>query len=288
MLETERQIHYALLNAPPLIHAKKPQSTYRNTVQCYKATCDLVTRARLKGQIPFRAIQDLTRPVEAWHCHRGPGPFLRSQLDQFLKGYRRDLQQSQPNLIEILGEKSTILSIIEPVASEYGIPLTIGRGYCSIPPRHAMAQRFQRSGREKLILLVLGDFDPEGEDIAHSFARSMRDDFKIDEVEAVKVALSAAQVRELRLPPMMKAKETSSRYGDFVERHGDDVFELEAVPPEQLQRILRQAIDNGLDMDAFNAEVAAEKRDAAQLAGIRGALCAKLDSSLPGSGEDHP
>jgi hypothetical protein len=116
----------------------------------------------------------------------------------------------------------------------------------------------------------------------------MRDDFKIDEVEAVKVALSATQVRELRLPPMMKAKETSSRYGDFVERHGDNVFELEAVPPEQLQRILRQGIDSVLDMEAFNAEVAAEKRDATQIAGLRRAMCATLDSSLSGSGEDHP
>ena len=282
---TDRQIHYALLNDPPLVHAKKPQSTYRNTVPCYKATCDLVTRARLKGLIPFEAIEDPTRPVEAWNFHRGLGPFLREEFDQFLKGYYRDLQQSQPNHMEIVGEKNTIDNIIRPVAAEFCIPMTIGRGYCSIPPRHAMAQRFEKSGKEKLIILALGDFDPEGEDIAHSFARSLRDDFDVADVEAIKVALTAAQVHELHLPPLMKAKATSSRYDEFVERHGDDVFELEAVPPDQLQTILRQAIDSVLDIAAFNAEVDAEKRDAARLEGVRRALRDNLDAIIRDSGD---
>ena len=95
--------------------------------------------------------------------------------------------------------------------------------------------------------------------------------------EPIKVALTAAQVQELRLPPSMQAKPTSSRYGNFVEQHGQDVFELEAVPPEQLQAILRQAIDRVLDVDAFNAEIDAEKHDAAHLAGLRRALRENLD-----------
>jgi hypothetical protein len=285
---TERQIHYALLNDPPLIHARKPESRYRNTLQCYKATCDLVTRARLEGSIPFAAIDDPTRPIKVWDCHRQPGSFLRVEMDGFLKGYARDLQQSQPNHLEIVGEKSTLESILRPVAADYCIPLTIGRGYCSIPPRYQMQQRFHKSGKEKLILLAVGDFDPEGEDIARSFARSMRDDFAVVAIEPIKVALTAAQVQELRLPPVMQAKRTSSRFEDFVERHGHDVFELEAVPPEQLQAILRQAIDSVLDVSAFNAELDAEKRDAAHLAGLRRALRDNLDewveeSDAPGA-----
>jgi hypothetical protein len=59
---------------------------------------------------------------------------------------------------------------------------------------------------------------------------------------------------------MMKAKQSSSRYEKFVERHGDDVFELEAVPPERLQEVLREAIDSVLDIEAFNAEVRREAR----------------------------
>jgi hypothetical protein len=228
---TDRQIHYALLNDPPLRHAKKPGSVYRNDRKSYKDICDLITRARLAGVIPFRAIADPTRPVKTWDIHQDVGPFVRRELKVFLKGFSRDLQQSQPNHLEILGEKNTIDNIIRPVARQYCIPLTLGRGYCSLSPRGDLAQRFQESGKEQLVLLVLSDFDPEGEDIAHSFARSMRDDFGIDNITPIKVALTKDQVVEMGLPPVMKAKQTSSRCAKFTERHGDDVFELEAVPP---------------------------------------------------------
>jgi len=264
-----RQIHYYLLNDPPLIHASKSESRYRNTMQCYKAADELITRARLTGEISFDAVHDPTRPVVTWRVDQHPGPFIRRQLNDFLKGFYRDLMQSQPNHIEVIGEKNTIEGAIRPVAMEYTIPYCIGRGYSSLPPRCEMAQRFKRSGKENLILLVLSDFDPEGEDIGRSFAQSMRDDFGIANIRPVKVALTQDQVENLRLPPIMKAKKTSSRYGGFVEKHGENVFELEAIPPDTLQAILRRAIDSVIDVKAFNAEIDKEKQDAAHLDTVR-------------------
>ena len=63
----------------------------------------------------------------------------------------------------------------------------------------------ERRGHSSFRWRALSDFDPEGEDIAHSLARSLRDDFGIDAIEPIKVALTAAQVQELRLPPVMQA-----------------------------------------------------------------------------------
>jgi hypothetical protein len=266
---SDRLIHYQLLNAPPLIHASKPQSTYRNDQRSYKALTELLTRARIAGIIPFRAIHDPTRPVTTWDVFRSPGPFLRREIDRFLKGYWRDLQASQPCHLEILGEKNTIASIIRPVAASYTIPFTLGRGYSSLPPRYDMAERFRRSGKERLLLLVLADQDPEGDDIPHSFARSMRDDFGISGIEFIKVALTADQVAELRLPPGPKAKTGSSRRKKFVREHGEHVYELEAVEPEQLQVMLRRVIESVLDMRLFRAEQDKEREDAARLDGIR-------------------
>jgi hypothetical protein len=283
---TDRQVHYALLNDPPLVHASKADSRYTNTVRCYKGLCDLITRARLAGNVPFAAIHDPTRPAVVWDVHQHVGGFVRRQLGDFLQGYSRDLLQSQPNQLEVVGEKNTVEGVLRPVAMEYCLPLTIGRGYCSLPPRYEMAQRFRRSGKDKLVLLVLSDFDPEGEDIAHSFARSLRDDFGIEAVEPIKVALTAEQVREMRLPPQMKAKAGSSRRKRFVDRHGDDVFELEAVPPDRLQAILRAAVDGVLDVAAYNAEVDAEKHDATHLVGMRRALLEQIgDADLAGPEE---
>jgi hypothetical protein len=135
-----------------------------------------------------------------------------------------------------------------------------------------MADRFRKSGRERLIVLVLGDFDPEGVDIGQSFARSMRDDFKIRNIAPIHVALTQNQVVDMALPPILKAKETSSRHDTFTEKYGDNVYELEAVPPKRLQQILRSAIDSVMDVDAFNAEIDKEKQDAAKFEGIRRVL----------------
>ena len=201
---SDRRIHYALLNHPPLKHAKKPDSVYRNDKASYSALTELLTRARLAGVIRMYAISDETRPICICDVHAEPGPFIRREIDDFLKGYWRDLMQSQPNHVEIVGEKNTVGGLIQPVAMKYCIPVTTGRGYCSLRPRYDMAERFRRSGREKLIVLFLTDFDPDGEEIAHSFVRSMRDDFDVP-VEGKKVALTGAQVRELHLPPMMQA-----------------------------------------------------------------------------------
>jgi hypothetical protein len=85
----------------------------------------------------------------------------------------------------------------------------------------------------------------------------------------VKVALNGLQVEELGLPPQMKAKRTSSRRAKFVSRHGEDVFELEAVRPAQLQAFLREAIESVMDVELFNAEVEKEKQDAAHLDEVR-------------------
>jgi hypothetical protein len=266
---SDRQIHYQLLNDPPLIHASKRQSTYRNDATSYKALTELLTRARIADIIPVAAIHDPTRPVTTWDVFGSPGPFIRRELNNFLKGYWRDLQAPQPCHVEILGEKNTVASIIRPVTADYAIPFTLGRGYSSLPPRHAMALRFRRTGKDRLVLLVLSDFDPEGQDIAHSFARSIRDDFGIRNIDFIKVALTAEQVRQLRLPPGPKAKKGSSRRKKFVREHGEHVYELEAVEPERLQTMLRQTIESVLDMKLFRAEQAQERRDAASLEEFR-------------------
>jgi hypothetical protein len=265
---SDRRIHYGLLNDPPLKHARKPDSVYRNDKPSYSALTELLTRARLAGIIPMYAISDETRPISIFDVFADPGPFIDREIDDFLKDYFRDLMQSQPNHVEIVGEKNTIGGLIEPVARKYCIPVTTGRGYCSLRPRYDMQRRFERSGKEKLIVLFLTDFDPDGEEIAHSFVRSMRDDFDVP-VEGVKVALTGAQVRDLKLPPMMQAKAGSANYEKFTSVHGHNVFELEAVPPDKLQEMLQDAIDRVIDVPAFNAELDEEKRDAAFLDGVR-------------------
>lgn len=266
---SERTIHYSLLNDPPLRHSAKPNSRYGNNKQSSKDLSDLCTRARLSGDIPFESINDETRPVVTWNVHAGTRQFIRQELDGLLKGYWRDLMASQPNHVELLVEKNTVLPILRPVAEQYTIPFTSGRGFSSVPPRVGMAQRFEQSGKEKLILVIAADFDPSGESIAQSFAESMKHDLRITDVHAIKAALTYEQVKSIDLPTNFAAKEGDSRYEAFVEKYGTDVYELEALSPDTLQTLVRNTIDSVIDVDAFNAELDAEREDAAYLDGVR-------------------
>jgi hypothetical protein len=193
--------------------------------------------------------------------------------------------QSQPDHVEIVGEKGTLMGTLRPIAAGFCIPLTLGRGYCSLHPRHEMAERHSASGKNRLVVLILSDFDPEGEDIAHSFARSMRDDFGIGKIDVRKVALTAEQVEEYRLPPIMEAKTTSARYKKSVERYGTTVHELESLPPKTLQDLLDKAIRSTIDLNAFDHEQREERKDAAFLNRQRQVVLSVLDDQQGGSGD---
>ncbi len=259
-----RRGHYYLLNDPPLKHASKPQSIYRNDQKSYRAMDELTVRARLEGGwIEWDAIDDETRPVVTWNVHDDVQAFLRGEIDGFLKGYYRNLMASQPNHIEILGEKMTVGPIIKPVASTFCIPYTLGRGFASLPVRQKMFTRFQDSGKEHLVLLIVSDHDPDGEEIAHSFARSMQQDFGVWDIKAIKVALTREQVEAFDLPSdnLTEAKTTSPNYKRFFDKYGSDAYELEAIEPADLQELLTEAVESVIDVDAFNAEIDAEKED---------------------------
>lgn len=285
---SDRTIHYQLLNDPPFrwtktsTRAKKPSKRYANDDESYGDLTRLLTQARFEGYIPFEAIHDPTRPVTEWNVFPNAGQFVRSNTDDFLRYYSRDLLQTQPNHIEVIGEKNTLGSIIRPVCCEYTMPLTIGRGYCSVPPRKAMYDRYMASGKESLVIIVLSDHDPDGEVIAESMARSMRDDFGIPyrHIMAVRAALTHDQVRSLGLPPNNeRAKPDSSNYEKFVHRFGDRVHELEAVRPDVLQRLLRDAIESVLDRAVFDEELRREGEDARDIALYRARAIAALGNA---------
>jgi uncharacterized protein (DUF2267 family) len=75
---------------------------------------------------------------------------------------------------------------------------------------------------------------------------------------------------------LRSAEEHYRRYARFVQQYGDQVYELEALAPELLQKLLTDAIDSVIDHRAFNHELDAEKQDAAFLANKRNLARAAL------------
>lgn len=264
---SDRFIFYRLLNIEGLVRNDNSREPFVNSKACYNDVTDLVTRLRLNGSIPFEAVGDETRPVLIWDRHHCVGDFVRREFDQLLDNYHRDLQQSQPNWIELLVEKNTVASQLRNLAAGYGIPMTSGRGYSSLPPRKGMVDRFHASGREKLVVIVISDFDPEGEDIPCSFGVSLRDDFHLpeDQLHIVKATLTADQIRTLSLHEGQLSKETSSRYDRFVQLYGKRAWELESLSSEQLRDIVEASVRHNLDLHAFEAEVAQESKEQLEL-----------------------
>jgi hypothetical protein len=207
---SDRSIHYCLLSEPPLRNANRPDSRYRNDRVSYQDLTDVLTRSRLADFIPFDAFADPTRTVCTWDdVSPSVEQFFQREFDGFLKNFWRDLQRSQPNHIEIVGEKNTVEASIKPVAMRYCIPYTLGRGYSSLDPRYQMVKRFRASGKSKLIVLMMSDFDPEGCDIPNSFGKSLRDDFGVEDVRIVRVCLTYEQVMERNLAQTFDMKKNN-------------------------------------------------------------------------------
>lgn len=284
---SDRAIHYRMLNRPPLRNTKNPQSRYRNDTASYKDTCDMLTRLRLSYKIPMHAIADPTRPTTIYNTYSNTRAFIEDELKNFFKGYRRDLQLTQPLHIEVVAEKMTVESIIKPVCRKYNIPLTIGRGYSSLPPRADIASRFKQSGKQTLLLLILGDLDPEGVSIGETLLQSLREDLYIYNAEAVRIGLNQEHVQRFGLfDNSGEAKKSSARYKKFVKKYGTKVYELEALSPEQLQEILEESIQRVIDRTAFEAEIDEEKKDWHFLTGIRSQVSDVLKEMLAeGGGE---
>ncbi len=136
-------------------------------------------------------------------------------------------------------------------------------GYDSVSHKHDLAQLIARSDRPVTILHV-GDLDPSGEDMFSNLSKDLSAFVKDippyrdpDEwLEMVRIAITREQADAMSLPTA-PPKEKDTRSAKF---EGETV-QCEAIPPDVLSEIVREAIVSRLDMDAFNENLAVEKQE---------------------------
>jgi hypothetical protein len=278
-----RQIHYRLLNAPPLKQTPKRSTKgaehyrYRNDDSSYDSLVDLLTPARYCGQVPMTCIDDPTRPQKTHGGWDSVSEFVRSEIDDFLIGYHRDRQHDQARHIEVFGEKNTLQRMLERACNQYYVPFSIGRGFCSIPVWRDMANRFRQSGKERMTLIIVSDYDPEGLGLADDAIRSLGlHDVPVD---GHRIAVTREQIDELGLAEDFNpAKESSSRYNAFVERTGDTrTWEVEALPPDYLVDQIKAAIEANMDLEVYERVCEQERQDCAELCRIRQKIASQLE-----------
>lgn len=253
---TLRQIFYRLVAALLI----------SNTEVTYKSLSRATVLAREEDTIDPLAFQDRVRTSEGGdYGFDSPEEFVEDMLGQLRDSpsqYTRHLWTTQQTMPIIWLEKDALFTPITEIASRYRVKVYAARGYSSFTAVYEAAQDID--GTMPTRVLQLTDFDPSGEDMVRDLERRLTR-YGADDFEVTKIALTSDQVHALGLPPM-PAKTSDPRYERFAASYGDQVVELDALPPEELDRIVSTAIASLIDQDAWNAEIekAREEREEAQ------------------------
>lgn len=85
-----------------------------------------------------------------------------------------------------------------------------------------------------------------------------------DDVEVRRLALNWDQIEEHN-PPPNPAKLSDSRATAYIEAHGDESWELDALPPQTINSLIEDELNDLLDFDAFEIAAAAEDKNKALL-----------------------
>lgn len=248
---TLRQIYYRLV-ATQVIENKQSE---------YKYLSKVLTEARLENKVPFSNIEDRTRVPDVEYCNYWtPREWLvgliRDAYNSIL-AYSIPKWYQQTTFVEVWVEKDALRGLFREVCRELEVTLVTCKGYPSITLLKESADRIKRERRarkvDKLVILYFGDFDPTGRHIPENVEQRMREDFRLD-FELDIIALTQEQIDEYNLPPV-PAKRSDSRTANFISEHGDQAVELDAIEPDVLQDIIREAILLHYDEDKWDAEI---------------------------------
>jgi hypothetical protein len=123
---------------------------------------------------------------------------------------------------------------------------------------------FLRSIRPATIF-YLGDHDPSGEDMVRDIkTRLVEFHREFCKLDVVKIALTMDQIQQYN-PPPNPAKMSDSRAAKYVARHGDESWEVDALPPNVLAQLIRDAFEEVIDADLMDEIKEREEEDKAAL-----------------------
>lgn len=271
-----------------------------NSQASYYRLGEIVSGARMAGMLSWEYIVDRTRNLKAPSHWESPAEILLSASHS----YARDKWSNQPARVEVWVEKEALAGVVERAASALDCPHFSCRGYVSQSEMWRAAQRIAghlaTPGVQRVVVLHLGDHDPSGIDMTRDIndrlshfigvdhARAMMEEMEAigvgrdaivgaakkgmeDELEehtarleVRRIALNIDQVRRHN-PPPNPAKMTDARAKGYVSRYGGQSWELDALPPDVLDGLIRQEIEGHLEPDAFEDERRKEQRERGRL-----------------------
>lgn len=246
---TIRQVFYRLVG----------NHGYDKTEQAYSRLCETFNRARRAGLIPFEAIRDdggtrITPP-----CWGGVASF-KDTVAHTAETYRLDRQSGQATRLWVLCEAGGMVPMLSATAAPFGVSVLSSGGFDSVTAKHSLAKELSRSDVRPEIL-HLGDYDPSGiciftalSEDAGAMARAMGGNPVFS-----RLAVTPEQIASLSLPTA-PPKKTDNRAFE-----ADYTVQCEAIPPDVLTGIVRNAIEARQCPDIRADVLAQEQQDRDEL-----------------------
>lgn len=228
---TLRQVHYRL--------ASVQAGGYQNLQRHYKRLSQILVKARKHGDLSWDALADHVR-YQWWLKPEGE-PNLNRLVEEATRNVGEDPWISQQKQIIMWLEKDALAELVWSAVSGLHVPLCVSRGYSSwtfVADTSNIIEEAINQGRS-VHLLVLTDHDPSGLDIQR-FTQTAFEWFGY-EFGAERVALTYDQIKCYELLPN-PTKRADPRSKDYISKFGDRCWELDALEPKELQRIVRDAI----------------------------------------------
>lgn len=263
---TLRQLYYQLVKG--LVIENKPTE--------YKRLGAIVDDARYAGLIDWDHIVDRTRVLRQTPHWGEPAEEAadnaRTFVEKVMPQFAIEKWANQPLRMEVWIEKDALIDVIARPARALDIPWFACRGYNSTSNAWAAARRVEEyfdDGAERVVVLHLGDHDPEGIDMSRDIEKRFRTFFRGDGYEEPadedsglfevrRIALNMNQIEQYN-PPPNTAKDTSSRYQGYVDQFGTrKSWELDALDPPTIDALIRTEVEAERDDDLWDEAVANE------------------------------
>lgn len=222
-----------------------------NTQKEYSKLGIALNNGRLAGLMDWNAIIDRTRKIQGdWHWD-SPAEIIENSAES----YKIDTRATQDEYIETWVEKDALIGVVERACNLQDVPYFSCRGYVSQSAMWRAGRRISRDGRP-CTLLHLGDHDPSGIDMTRDIQERL-DLFGAD-VNVRRIALTLEQVEEYG-PPPNPAKLTDSRCDGYINKYGNESWELDALDPRTIRALIQSEVLKLTDENA--RQVLIDKED---------------------------
>jgi hypothetical protein len=234
-----------------------------NTEKSYKRLGSIIDDGRLAGLIDWNAIQDRTRTMKQNSHWNNPAEIIRCCADS----YRVDMWEHQPKRVECWVEKDALIGVLESVCVKYDVPYFACRGYSSQSAMWRSARRALKNSQDHnqdTVILYLGDHDPSGIDMTRDVEARMRLLSHESPITVDRLALNMDQVRAFH-PPPNPAKLTDVRADGYIEKFGNESWELDALEPRIIAALIEKAIKANMDPKQWKKDHTRQEADRARL-----------------------